>query len=174
MNVAAPLQLTLMRHAHAEPKHPSGTDEARALDRRGLTEAAEMARRLLERSLRPDILLVSSSVRTRQTATPLVRAFALTEDRVVYEPALYLAEARALLAHLQRMPTTARHVLLIAHNPGISELARNLAASGTAPDFEPAGLLFGTLDCESWGELDFGQLRSLQYDAPRISFELDD
>jgi phosphohistidine phosphatase len=169
---ASPLRLTLMRHAHAEAKHATGTDEERALDRRGLTEAAEMARRLLERGARPDMLLVSSAIRTRQTAAPILRAFALPERSVSYEDELYLAEAPALLERLRAVPDKTRHVLLLAHNPGVSELAGILLA-GAAPDFEPAGMLLAELHCNSWMALAHGALTTQLYDAPRLPFELD-
>ncbi len=174
MSAASPLRLSLLRHAHAEPQHPHGTDESRALDRRGVAEAAEMARRLQARGLKPDWLLVSTAVRTRQTAAPIVRAFSLAEDCVRFEAALYLADPRSLLTQLHSVPAHALHVLLVGHNPGISELAQRLATSGHAPEFEPAGWLLGLPQCASWRELDAGQLEVLQYDAPRIPFELDD
>jgi phosphohistidine phosphatase len=167
------LRLTLMRHAHAEAKHATGTDDDRSLDRRGLTEASEMARRLVERGARPDILLVSSALRTRQTAAPIARAFSVADHLVCYEAGLYLAEAQTLLQRLRLLPNDKRHALLIAHNPGVTELAADLSSTGSAPDFDPAAMLLIELRCTSWAALARGAIAAQEFDAPRLPFELD-
>lgn len=167
------LRLTLLRHAHAEPKQPQQTDIERALDRRGLGEAAEMARRLAIRELVPDCILVSPAVRTRQTAAAFERRFALTATAIVEQPTLYLAEAMALLEHARNAPDSARHVLLVAHNPGISDLAHALLPGDGLTEFDPAAMISCELACSAWREFDARSIRARWYDAPRFPFELD-
>jgi phosphohistidine phosphatase SixA len=60
-------RLTLVRHANAE-QDADVRDFERPLSRKGQNEALEMARRYLERSLVPDLILASAATRTRETA----------------------------------------------------------------------------------------------------------
>ena len=79
--------------------------------------------------LAPDLVLVSPSRRTMET----LEALEPWDDAPLIEPveALYLAGPAQLLVLLHEVAETVRSVLLIAHNPGLHELAIGLA--GSAP-----------------------------------------
>jgi phosphohistidine phosphatase len=55
---------------------------------------------------------------------------------VSIEPGLYLAGAQALLSRLRQLPNDVERVVLIGHNDGMAELARELATDG-----DPAALV---------------------------------
>src|ERR1700740_2439544 len=120
-------RLTLMRHADARWNDPGMSDLERPLNRRGSTAAEGMASRLLELELVPDLLLVSPARRTQQTAEILARELSLPERRVLREESLYLASAADLLKVIERTGPRVAHVLLVGHNPGVSELMQRLA-----------------------------------------------
>lgn len=70
-------------------------------------------------------MLASSAVRTTQTAT-LLRDHLSTSDTtlpLVFERSLYHADWSHLLEVLQASDGATAHLLLVGHNPGISELA---------------------------------------------------
>ena len=75
-------RLILMRHAQAEASAPSGGDEARPLSAAGRAEALLMGRALAERGLKPDLALVSTAVRTRQTWEQMHDAFGGLDNRL--------------------------------------------------------------------------------------------
>jgi phosphohistidine phosphatase len=163
-------RLTLLRHAHAEPKRPTGTDAERTLDRRGVAEAAEMARRLDDRRWPPDLILVSPAIRTRQTAMAIERQFGLLGEQTVVAAELYLAEAAELLDAIRSITPTTRHLLVVAHNPGISDLAR-LLAPGEARDLDTAGMLTGVFAADAWTTVGPGVLDATLHDSPQHVFE---
>jgi phosphohistidine phosphatase len=163
-------RLTLLRHAHAEAKRPNGTDAERTLDRRGLAEAAEMARRLGERRWPPDLILVSPAIRTRQTATAIERQFGLLGEQTLVAADLYLAEAEELLDAIRTIPPATCHLLVVAHNPGITDLAR-LLESREARDLDTAGMFTGILAVEDWTAVGPEALRETLHDSPQYVFE---
>lgn len=114
-------RLILMRHAQAEPSAPSGGDEARALSATGLEEAALMGRALAERGLRPDLALVSTATRTRQTWARMHDALGDVEVRD--EAALYNASADVIRRFVEDNEEEAGCMLVLAHNPGVHVLA---------------------------------------------------
>lgn len=127
-------RLILMRHAEAVGSAPSGLDRDRALSPRGRSEARSVGRALAARGLQPDLALVSAATRTRQT-WDLVRE-GLADIELRAEPALYNAPAETLRVHAERAGLVADCVILIAHNPGIHQLAMDLLTEAKA---RPAG-----------------------------------
>lgn len=125
-------RLILMRHAQAEPNSPSGGDEARPLSAVGRNEALLMGRALAERGLKPDLALVSSAVRTRQTWEQMHDVLGDVEVRD--EPRLYNAPADVLRGFVEASEEEAGCLLVLAHNPGVHALAGDyLSESAASP-----------------------------------------
>lgn len=113
-------RLILMRHAEAERSSPQG-DRERPLSEGGRRDAARMGRALAARGLRPDLALVSTAARTRQTWDLVHDAMGDVEVRV--EPSLYNAPAETLRHAVEAAEDEAGCVLVLAHNPGVHQLA---------------------------------------------------
>lgn len=125
-------RLILMRHAKTERTAASGLDRDRALTERGRADAALMGRVLAERSLRPDLALVSPSTRTRQTWETVQEAFGDVEVRI--EPRLYDAPPDAIRRLVEAAEDQAGCLLVMAHNPGVHALALEyLSESAASP-----------------------------------------
>jgi phosphohistidine phosphatase len=159
-------RLTLMRHADARWKNAS-SDLERALSRRGTAAAELMARRLLELELLPDLVLVSPARRTQQTAEILARELSLVPRRVLREENLYLASCADLLSLVKRTGPRVAHLMLVAHNPGVSELMQHLLPGQDAADgLSTAGVCSIALECESWPQIESALVRDVQRAAP--------
>jgi len=128
-------QLLLLRHAKSSWDDPALSDHARPLNARGRRAAAAMARALREDEVRPEVVLVSSARRTLQT----LEALGIAGARVEPTDALYLAPWGDLLEAIRALPPAAGSALLVAHNPGLHELA--LALAGDAAEAPPGDRL---------------------------------
>ena len=118
-------QLWLLRHAEAEPASAGLTDFERPLTAAGRAQAAAAAAQLRQLDVRPDLMLASPALRASETA--LIVAQRLQCPAVVrYQPSLYQASAAQLLAALQGCEAGVSTLLLVAHNPGLSQLAQRL------------------------------------------------
>ncbi len=159
-------RLTLMRHADARWKDSSVSDLERPLNRRGTTDAESMARRLAERGLVPQLILASPARRTQQTAEIVAREFAVAAPRVVREEALYLAAAAELLKMVQTTGPRITHLLIVAHNPGISELVDVLLPHEPPAELAAAALCSIGFGCATWGEIGPPQVTDVQREAP--------
>lgn len=168
--MTASLRLTLVRHARALPADGRTIDFDRPLDRRGLAEAAEMARRCRELGHIPDQLVASPALRAAQTADCFARALELPAAAVSLEPRCYLAEAPQLLDIARAAPTACRHLFLVGHNPGLSDLARRLASQDAPSVLETAGLFTLRVDVSDWVSLVDGAGRDGRYDSPALQF----
>lgn len=121
-------QLILMRHAKSAWDNPGVSDHDRPLNKRGRTAAPLMAQQLREHDLIPDLILASTAVRVRETISLLTETWA-SEPTIQYESSLYLATRETLLAHVRGVHDAWCRVMLVGHNPGLSELAGWLGQS---------------------------------------------
>jgi phosphohistidine phosphatase len=138
----------LVRHAHAEWPAYFGTDFDRPLTPQGLGDAQATASAIRDAGHRPDLLLVSPARRTLQTAGIIANTLGLPDTAVQQVDALYNAAPDTLDAELRRVLIIASTVMLVAHNPGISELARQLTGNAKFASFRPADWLYVPHPCD--------------------------
>ena len=143
-------RLTLVRHAHAESENCRGADFERRLSKRGHTESEALGKHLLSQNLVPDLLIASSAQRTRQTADILMRELSLTPSAVKYDERLYLASAEDILRIVQAVDQSVRHLMIVSHNPGISDLAKLLAGDTRVSGLGTAEACSMIFDSEAW------------------------
>lgn len=129
-------RLTVLRHAKSE--WPDGVpDFDRPLAHRGRADAPAAGRWLRDNPPEPGLVLCSPAVRARQT-WELAAAELLSAPPVRHDEQLYAATAGALLDVVQSLPDAELHVLFVAHNPGLSDLAAVL--SGTPLELKTSGI----------------------------------
>jgi len=135
--------LSLFRHAKSSWANPSHKDFERPLNGRGEKAAPRMGAFMARHDIAPDLILCSAAVRTRQTLD-LVLPHLAGSPRVIYEDALYLAGAPALLTRIRKLGAKVRHAMLVGHDPGLHVLAQELAGSGDGDDLEALAAKFPT------------------------------
>ncbi len=127
---AAMRRLLVVRHGSAAGKATGGSDRERPLTPEGRRAVRELGERLRSDGIEPDLVLCSPAQRTRETLSLLGTALTRLPP-AEFDEDLYLADACTLLDHLHAAPGGTRCLLLVGHNPGLEELARGLAGSGS-------------------------------------------
>jgi phosphohistidine phosphatase len=158
-------RLTLMRHANAQWKDPQISDFDRPLNRRGTSEAEAMSRRLIELKLIPTIVLTSSARRAQQTADIVARELGVPVRDLRSDETLYLAPAEEILRVIQTTGPHIPHLLIVGHNPGITELA-NLLAPTAHVELATAAMCSLTFDTRSWAGVKAGNLKDVCSESP--------
>ncbi|HLS26099.1 MAG TPA: histidine phosphatase family protein [Beutenbergiaceae bacterium] len=129
-------QLTLLRHAQADPHSPTGEDADRALSIRGREQAKNLAALLRAHGAVPQLVLCSTANRAVQTWK--LTAAGLTEASPDHHPNnngievrrlpdLYGAGPGDLLDVVRATPAEVTSVLVVGHEPVVSHVARVLA-----------------------------------------------
>lgn len=157
-------RLTLLRHAKTERESASGRDRDRRLDSRGRADAPVIGRYLAEHRLVPDLVLLSPATRTRET-WDLLSGLLAPPPAVEILPDLYGADATELL-HIVRAAAgraddeAVRSIMVVAHNPGLHELALGLIGKAKSQDREAlrdnlptSGLAVIRFSIDDWNEL---------------------
>jgi phosphohistidine phosphatase len=161
--------LTLIRHAKAEPAHHGQEDWDRPLEPQGMRDATEMARRLKTSARKPDKMLASPAVRAVATATLMGRALRLSASNIVQDERLYLASSKAMLAVIHELGGGAKHLAVVGHNPGITELADQLSSERSVDHLPTCAVYRLDFDIDDWSELAWGIGMNAEFDYPKRS-----
>lgn len=167
-------RLILLRHAKTERDAPSGKDRDRRLDERGHDDGAEIGRWLAAENYRPDLVLVSTATRAQET-WELVRA-AMPTVSARHLPELYSADPSELLRAVHSTAQAdPKCLMIIAHNPGLHELALALIAGGDAAgrraldaNLPTSGAVVIDFKIDDWDDIGFrgGQLE--RFASPKL------
>ncbi len=119
--------IVVIRHAKSSWDDPSIADHDRPLSNRGRKALALLRDHIAGLGLRPDLVLCSSSRRTRETLDGIRPALG-RKLRVELNPELYEAGTEQLVRVLRHLDAEVATVYLIGHNPGFADLVDLLAA----------------------------------------------
>ncbi|WP_456458228.1 SixA phosphatase family protein [Nitratifractor sp.] len=159
--------LFLMRHAKSSWKEPL-PDHERPLNRRGKKAAKKMGKWLKKVGRTPDLILCSDARRAVETARRVRKGLQRKNIPIRTNPTLYAADAQRIFDAIGTVEDTVGSVLIIAHNPGISEAA--VRASGKEKfAWMPTAAIVG-LRCEidRWKEVGKRRpARTLFYCVPK-------
>ena len=143
----------LLRHGKSDWSQPHTADHDRSLNARGCRDAPAMGRWFKQQGLHADLVLSSTATRAKSTALAFAKEAGISEECIVFDRKLYLAEPTSYLDCLIEHSQQENDVLLVGHNPGMSELASRLAAFDI--EMPTAALVHFELELDAWRQLDF-------------------
>ena len=155
-----PRWVWVIRHAKTQnPRHTP--DIERPLAAQGQRDSWDVGRQLMEYRT-AQIIYTSIALRAFTTASILSK---VTGAKVVERTELYASSSEALLLTIQQIDKTIETAAIVAHNPGISELASQL-------DSNQHPIILPTLGCigfsyeGDWCDADFGSFTRSAYLYP--------
>jgi len=158
--------LSIVRHAHAEKLGSDIEDFERRLDKRGRKEAEQMAELAHALGVRADYIVSSPAVRAISTAKEFARSLGYPLQKIRHDDRIYLAERTTQASILKASPPSARHVLIVGHNPGISRLAAWLTGDDALGDLQTAALCTVKADIAEWPALGAGLFEKVRLRWP--------
>jgi len=163
--------IVLIRHAKAEWMSPMGNDFARNLNDRGNHDAPLMGRRLKELKLIPDLIVSSNAARTLQTAEKIADAVGYPQERIKLEPMLYHCMPSTFTEVIQNLDNETSTAFLIAHNPGISEFANELAEKFRIDDMPTCGIVAVEAECNDWAGFETAKKEVTLFESPKKLYD---
>ena len=110
--------LLILRHAKSSWSDGTLRDHERPLNGRGLKQATQLAKLLVEGGFSPSLILSSDARRTEETALLMEPIFDSVEVQFMHS--LYLGELHDIHAALIAHGADHQTVLVLGHNPGFS------------------------------------------------------
>jgi phosphohistidine phosphatase len=160
-------RLTLLRHAKSSWTEPSLADHDRVLSERGERDAPKMGKRMAARKVRPSLIIASSAARARATAKFIAEALKYPAEFLQVEKELYLATPDQILELVCSQEDNFSDLLLIGHNPGITDLANRLLPSIGLNNLPTSGVVALDFDTKKWSELAEVSAKLGFYDYPK-------
>ena len=158
--------LYLFRHAKSSWSFDDLSDQERPLNDRGRDDAPRMGQALAKRGIRLDALVSSSAVRALSTAVLVARELSFPHEKISVDPAIYRADAAALIAIVQALPETAGSALLVGHNPTITDVANALSPT-SFNELPTAAVVCLHFAADRWADLDRANAEFYFYDCPK-------
>jgi phosphohistidine phosphatase len=163
--------LLLLRHAKSAWDTDAPDDFGRPLAKRGKKDALRMGQWMHGEGLVPGYILSSPALRARETSYRVCKALGLSKRDIRFDPRLYLADVKTLLALLAEAPGGRGDLMLVGHNPGMEELLGYLWGENTAVPEDgkllPTASLARLTLPDDWKRLDYGCARRVRLTRPR-------
>ena len=160
-------RLTLLRHAKSSWKNVGLDDSARPLSKRGEHDAPLIGERLRARGGGPSLIVTSHAKRAVATAEIVARCLDYPREALCIEPALYLASPATVLAVAGAQDDRYESLMIVGHNPGLTELANRLLPSLKLENLPTAGVVMIELAADSWRMLSGASATLAYYDYPK-------
>lgn len=158
---------TLILIRHAKSARPEDVpDQERPLAGRGRRDAPAVGRWLAKHGLTPQLVVVSSARRAVETAE-LIAAELAPAPKLVRSDAAYNASAAELLDLVHELPDDVDNTMVVGHNPGIEDLARELAGDDADLGEMPTSAVAVFQVDGKWGSAGPGTARLTASAAPR-------
>ncbi len=159
-------KLLLLRHAKSDWHTGAETDLDRPLNKRGRKSAPIMGQRLAERGCAPDLIISSPAQRARETAEIIASQLRQAEVDIAYNPLIYGADLETLIQLVYELDDELENIILVGHNPGLSELGQWL--SDDAPEWIPTcGMLALEMAIDCWRNASKGCAYLAGYNYPK-------
>lgn len=144
--------LTLIRHAEAQPQQFFEGDKARELTQKGLYQIEVIAKYLKEKNCLPDYLVCSPAKRVIQTAQLICQNLTINSKLINLNRILYSGNTEAILKLIYSL-NLSQHVFIIGHNPTLSCLSHKLCPMAKPFILPTAGVISIDFDIKNWDDL---------------------
>lgn len=168
-----PKTLYLVRHAKSSWKDASLSDRQRPLNKRGLRDAPEMGRRLVEHGRRPDLIISSPAKRAYSTARKIAKKLDYEKSAILIDERLYFAGTGSMLGMLEELDDRHDSVMIVGHNPAMTTFL-NVLCETSIHNMPTCAIALVGYDINAWGELTSEDGALLAYDYPKGSGNLTD
>ncbi len=162
-------KLFLFRHGKSDWEAKFGSDHDRPLAERGRFAAINMGKHIARIKQVPQLILCSSSARTKQTLA-LAMDSGKWQSEVIYYRELYLAGVQEAVEVIRKQSDTASKLMIVSHEPMCSSLIAELAM-GANVKFPTASVARISFRAEHWRDINSNKGRLDWLLTPKALFK---
>jgi phosphohistidine phosphatase len=143
-------KLLLIRHAKSDWNTASRIQDIdRPLNTRGIKNSYEMAERIKNKHLVPDLIRSSIGIRALHTATIFSRVLEIDTKNIEIQNSLYHASLNEIVKTIRTIPVSVQNAFIFCHNPGINDFA-DYFIDDFYENVPTCGILSFNLQSDSW------------------------
>ncbi len=165
-------RLYLLRHAKAGFDLTGQADAERVLTHSGKQDAIKLGYKLKGRNEEIDWFKCSPALRTRQTIDAIMEVTGFSDIRLEMTPELYQASDEKFLQQIHQTPENISALLLVGHNPSITQAANWLAIDFRIDHLPTCGLLAFSFEVNAWHQISEHSGKVLWFDFPKNEYSI--
>jgi len=142
------------------------SDIDRPLLERGVKNSYEMAARLAERNLVPELAMSSPANRALHTAIIMAKVWEMNDQDLLIRKSLYLPEVDDIAETIFEVDDQVASVAIFGHNPGFTQFA-NRFLDPQIDNLPTAGIVVLTLEMDTWSDLFSARIADTLFDYPK-------
>lgn len=146
-------ELYLMRHAKSAWNQPGVKDHDRTLTAQGIERTQKIISFIKLQQINFDLIISSTTTRAKNTAIIMASGLDYDSNKIMTEKSLYDTDTDSYFEVLEMIPDPVQHVLLVAHNPTISEFFLKVSEFPFEQFIPTSGLVGLHLNCKNWSEI---------------------
>jgi phosphohistidine phosphatase len=159
--------LLLIRHAKSSWANIGETDFDRTLNERGKREAAEMAEKLVNQSIKINGFVSSPAKRAIKTCKAFLDAYGRENKDIVLFEKLYHPALHIFYEVIKELNDDDENVAIFSHNPGITEFVSTVCGKVRIVDMPTCGVFAVEANIDSWKDFEKAEKRFLFFKYPR-------
>lgn len=165
------MKLFLLRHAKSNWDPPFQVDFERGLSTRGEKNCILLHEYLQSSEIFFDCILASPSKRTKLTLEKAIPKSA-HRSKPMFEESLYESSAIEAISLLQKLEPQFKRVLIVGHNPSLSELSQVLLQNSAIEDIPTLGFVGLTNSTNTWEDFLKSPCKLEVFWRPRFKHEI--
>ena len=159
-------ELIIVRHAKSSWNDSTLSDHERPLNKRGRRDAPEIGSRLARRGCSPELMVSSSAVRALDTATVIAAILGYDPRGIMADDRIYGAGVADLHHVIRDTDESVTTLILIGHNPGLTELANHLGPRQIS-NMPTCSVLHLRFEVDTWSAMGDVPGEEVFYDYPK-------
>ncbi len=156
----------LIRHAKSDWGDFDINDAKRGLSERGKRDIPLMANELHKKNIKPDLIISSSSNRTKLTVQGLLKELDYS-IKTIYDDELYLATPNTILSIIKNTNDKYKSIFIVGHNPGITDFA-NLMSDADIENIPTLGIVALKCKTKKWKGCKFNSAKVEFFIYPKM------
>ena len=157
-------KLIIIRHCKSSWLDPSLSDYERPLNKRGRNDGYKMSNELSKKIKHVDLLISSSSKRTKLTSNIFIDKININE--IEYRDDFYHSSSENIISILEKINNSFKSVIIIGHNPGFTDLVNKLTNINLF-NLPTTGVVIVNLNIKNWDQI---LIKNTGYEISWIKF----
>ncbi|HZK08867.1 MAG TPA: histidine phosphatase family protein [Bacteroidales bacterium] len=157
----------IVRHAKSSWDSPQLEDYERPVIPKGFKRTERIIKFLQESGVKVDLLYASHAVRAAETARMLGPALGVEVDQIITEPEIYHGGTNALSNLIYGLPNDVSSVMIVGHNPVVSDFANEYADQHI--DWLPTSAVVALrFETDAWEKIDQAKVETVFVVTPSM------
>ncbi len=159
--------LSILRHAKSSWDYPELSDFDRPLLNKGVKRTLLVCNSLLLEKSIPDLIISSPAVRALETVSIVVDKLNLNTNNSTINKLFYPGYSKTFADVILKIENRVNHLMLVAHNPGLTDLANRFLNNDSIEWIPTSGLVQIVFSCETWKDINTENASLKRYLVPK-------